>query len=300
MASSQDYVLGTHDEEIERLGLQHRVWRERALQAWRAGGIGPGQTVLDVGCGPGYASLDLAELVGPSGRVVAIDKSERFLRALDASCRERGIDTINAHAADLDAGEFPDLVADRVWCRWVLAFVKDPRAVLTRITAALEAEGVIVVHEYFDYSTWRAMPRCSELEEFVSAVMASWRDNGGEPDIALCLPGWLEELGFEVRSARPIIDVVQPAHLIWTWLAAFVEVGRRRLVDLGYLSASRAKTIWEAFTALEATPGARMITPAVLEIVAARRSERRMPLETRNPRTETRAGCWSGRRSATL
>lgn len=271
MVSTKDYVLGTHDEEIERLGLQHRAWRQRALDAWRSARIGPGQAVLDVGCGPGYASLDLAELVGPSGRVIAVDKSERFLRALDATCRQRGITNIETHSADFDAGEFPDGIADRAWCRWVLAFVKNPRAVLARMAAALAPEGVIVLHEYFDYSTWRAAPQCSELEEFVSAVMASWRDNGGEPDIALQLPRWLEELGFEVHSARPIIGVVQPEQLSWRWLATFVKGGRRRLVDLGYLSPSRAESIWQAFTNLQATPGARMITPGVLEIVAARR-----------------------------
>jgi SAM-dependent methyltransferase len=271
MVSTKDYVLGTHDEEIERLGLQHRAWRQRALDAWRSAGIGSDQTVLDVGCGPGYASLDLAELVGPSGRVVAVDKSERFLHALDATCRERRIENISAHSADLDAGEFPDGIADRAWCRWVLAFVKNPRAVLARMAAALAPDGVMVLHEYFDYSTWRAAPPSSELEEFVSAVMTSWRDNGGEPDIALWLPGWLEELGFELRSARPIIDVVRPDQLSWSWLATFVEGGRRRLVDLGYLSLSRAESVWQAFITLQATPGARMITPGVLEIVAGRR-----------------------------
>jgi SAM-dependent methyltransferase len=270
MVPAKDYVLGTHDEEIERLGLQHRAWRQRALEAWRSAGIGPGHTVLDVGCGPGYASLDLAALVGPSGRVVAIDKSGRFLRALHAMCRERGVDNITAYSADLDAGEFPNGIADRAWCRWVLAFVKDPRAILARMAGALAPDGVMVLHEYFDYSTWRAAPRCSELEEFVSAVTASWRDNGGEPDIALWLPRWLEELELKLRSARPIIDIVQPDHLSWTWMASFVKVGRRRLVDLGYLSPSRAESIWQAFVTLQATPGARMITPGVLEIVAAR------------------------------
>jgi ubiquinone/menaquinone biosynthesis C-methylase UbiE len=155
MASSKDYVLGTDDEEIARLGLQHRAWRQRALDAWRSVAIGTGQTVLDVGCGPGHASLDLAELVGPSGRVVAIDKSERFLRALETACRDRRIDNVTTHLADLDAGEFPNLVADCAWCRWVFAFVKNPRALLARIAAALAPEGIIVVQEYFDYSTWR-------------------------------------------------------------------------------------------------------------------------------------------------
>jgi SAM-dependent methyltransferase len=271
MASTKDYVLGTHDEEIERLGLQHRVWQQRVRDTWRSAGIGPGQTALDVGCGPGYASLDLAELVGRSGRVVAIDKSERFLEALNVKCRDVNLGNITTHLADLDSDEFPDVIADGAWCRWVLSFVRNPRAVLAKIAAALAPGGVIVLHEYFDYSTWRGAPRCPELEEFVSAVMASWRDSGGEPDIALSLPQWLKELGFEIRSARPIIDVVQPEQLSWSWLTSFVKVGRRRLVDLGYLSPSRSESIWQAFAAFQDRPGSRMITPGVLEVVAARR-----------------------------
>ena len=125
----------------------------------------------------------------------------------------------------------------------------------------------------FDYSTWRTAPRCPELEEFVTAVKASWRDNGGEPDIALSIPRWLEEMGFEVRSASPIVDVVEPGQMKWTWLRSFINVGRQRLVDLGYLTAGRAGSIWNAFTAFEASEGARMISPGVLEIVAARNGD---------------------------
>lgn len=82
MTVEREYVLGTDDEEITRLGLQHRAWRVRAVDAWRLAEMGQGQTGLDVGFGPGYAALDLAELVGPTGRVVAIDPSARFLEAL--------------------------------------------------------------------------------------------------------------------------------------------------------------------------------------------------------------------------
>jgi SAM-dependent methyltransferase len=272
MTTSKDYVLGTHDDEIERLGLQHRAWRERVLGAWRAAGIGAGQTVLDVGCGPGYAALDLAEVVGPTGRVVALDKSERFLGVLDAKCRERGIGNLTTHAMDLDAGVFPDVIADAVWCRWVFSFIANPRALLERMAAALRPGGVIVLHEYFDYATWRAAPRCPELEEFVSAVIKSWQDVGAGPEIALSLLGWLGEMGFEIRTAQPIVDAVSPEQPRWKWMSSFVEIGRHRLVDLGYLTAERSDAIWRAVSALEMAPGARMINPAFLEIVAARPS----------------------------
>ena len=72
-ARERDYVLGTHDEEIERLGIQHSVWRPRAVAAWRRAGFKPGDTLIDVGSGPGYATLDLAELTGENGRVIAVD-----------------------------------------------------------------------------------------------------------------------------------------------------------------------------------------------------------------------------------
>jgi len=127
-----------------------------------------------------------------------------------------------------------------------------------------------VLHEYFDYSTWRAIAPCPELDEFVSAVMTSWRETGGEPDVARQLPLWLEELGFEIRQMRPIVNIVKPDTMLWLWLRTFIEVGRRRLIDIGYLTPERSERIWEAFKAFEAAPGSRMITPGVLEIVARR------------------------------
>jgi len=121
-SGERDYVLGTRDDEIARLGLQHRVWRPRALDAWRRAGFSVGQTLLDVGCGPGFAALDLAEIVGPSGKVLAIDRSRRFLDATVAGCRQRGLHNVAPIELDLDEGTLPAIEADGAWCRWALAF----------------------------------------------------------------------------------------------------------------------------------------------------------------------------------
>jgi len=271
MSNERDYVLGTHDEENARLLLQHRVWRSRALDAWRRAGFTVGQTLLDLGCGPGHAAVDLAEIVGPSGRIVAIDRSRRFLDSLEATRRQRGLDQITPLELDLNTAGPPPGAADGVWARWVFAFVKQPRELLARVGGALKRGGVLVVHEYFDYRTWRLAPRSPEIEEFVRVVMESWRADGGEPDIGLDLPGWLEELGFSTTSLRPIIDVVPPSNFVWQWPAGFIRVGLDRLVELGHLTAERARTIAEALAAREAAPHTLMVTPALLEIIAVRR-----------------------------
>ena len=271
MTRERDYVLGTHDEEIERLGLQHQVWRPRALWAWQRAGFHLGQTLLDVGCGPGFASVDLAELVGPGGRVISIDRSRRFLDHLEGLRRERGLENLELHELDLDQAALPASGADGAWSRWVFAFVKRPRELLARVARALKPGGVIVQHEYFDYSTWRTAPRCAELEEFVDLVMDTWRASGGEPDIALDLPAWLAELGFELRSLTPIVDVVPPSAFAWQWPKSFVQVGLQRLVELGRIDEERATEIEQAVRAAEADPHVHMITPAVLEIIAVKR-----------------------------
>lgn len=271
MGAERDYILGTHDEEIARLGLQHRVWRPRALDAWRRAGFTLGQTILDVGCGPGYASLDLAEIVGSMGGVVSIDRSRRFLDALEAASRQHGLENIKTLEMDLSEEGPPPGEADGAWSRWVFAFVKEPRNLLERVRQALRPGGVLVIHEYFDYATWRMAPRSHDFEDFVRVVMESWRSSGGEPDIALELPTWLGELGFEITSIKPIIDIVPASSFVWEWPKAFVEVGVRRLLDLGHLTPQRGEAILEAFARSEARPHTLLITPAVMEILATRR-----------------------------
>lgn len=269
--ADRDYVFGTHDEEIARLGLQHRVWRPRASDAWRRAGFTTGQTLLDVGCGPGLATIDLAEIVGPGGRIVAIDRSRRFLDAVEAAARSRGLDNIATHEVDLDEGALPRIAADGAWVRWVFAFVKAPRELLGRIAAALKPGVVLVVHEYFHYATWSFAPRSPAQERFVKVVMEAWRADGGEPDVGHDLPVWLGELGFEIRSLLPIVDVIRPTDYAWQWPKSFVDVGLRRLIDLHRLSPETATIVSNEFAALEAAPHTRMITPAVLEIVAVKR-----------------------------
>lgn len=268
MDREKDYVLGTHDDELTRLGLQHRVWRARALDAWRRAGFTVGQTLVDVGAGPGYATIDLAELTGPRGRVIAIERSRRFLDALHNAAGRRELFNIDAIEADLESDGLPAVAADGAWVRWVFAFVKEPKALLGRVRRMLRPGATLVIHEYFDYRTWRLVPRSEIFEHFVATVMTSWRATGGEPDVGLELPTWMRESGFAVRELRPFVDVISPADLLWQWPKAFIATGTERLVQLGYLTRDEALAIRETWVRSESNPDTRCVIPAVLEIVA--------------------------------
>src|SRR6478672_8726517 len=100
MVADRDYVLGTHGQELARLGLQHRVWRPVALDCWQRAGITVAKRVLDGGAGPGYAAIDLAEIVGPAGEVVALERSQNFIRAMEAIWRTRSLANVKIHELD--------------------------------------------------------------------------------------------------------------------------------------------------------------------------------------------------------
>lgn len=132
-----DYVIGTHDEEIVRLGLQHRVWRPRVLECWQKAGITTNSRVMDVGAGPGYATVDLAEIVGAAGQIIAIERSARFLQNARDACHLRGLSQVQFCEADLmsELSNVADL--DATWCRWVACFLSSPAKLVANLAASL-------------------------------------------------------------------------------------------------------------------------------------------------------------------
>jgi SAM-dependent methyltransferase len=264
----RDYLLGTHDQEIARLGLQHSVWRPRVLDAWRRAGITQGSRVVDAGAGPGWASLDLAEIVGPGGKVHALERSERFLDHLNATAQTRGLLNIETTNLDLVTDPLPVEGADAFWVRWVLAFVADAPAVIDKLAATLKPGGVAIIHEYLDYGTWSMAPRSPALEEFRNFVIDDWRKSGGEPDIARFFPALLPQAGLRIRSLRPIVDVVGPSNYVWQWPASFVDSYPDHLVQAGKVDRDWADRVHAEFRAAEENPNAVMVTPMVLEVIA--------------------------------
>ncbi|WP_339742748.1 class I SAM-dependent methyltransferase [uncultured Maricaulis sp.] len=266
--NDDDYIIGANQAEIERLGLQHAIWREAALQAWQSGGIRPGMTVMDVGAGPGYASFDLARMVGPSGRVIAVDQSALFLDALREGAAARRLGNIETVECDLADYDWPQASCDAIWSRWCLCFVPDPDAVLAGIDRALKPGGRYITQEYGDYRSFRLEPRAPVFDRFLAAVEASWRHFGGDPNVAQRFPKAFAALGWQTLSLKPIVHAGNPGDWIWQWPLTWLEQAPARLVDLGFLGAEDAVSFAAFVAERQADPASLMITPMVLETIA--------------------------------
>ncbi len=267
MNKERDYVLGTHDEELARLGLQHRVWRSVVLDCWQKAGITVGKRVLDVGAGPGYATVDLAEIVGPTGEVVALERSRKFNRALQEACRAWSLTNVKIHDLDLMTDDLPKGDYDFSWCRWVVSFVNDPALLVKKLSSVMRKGSIAIFQEYGHYETWRFFPRLPNQERFRGHVIETWRESGGEPDGAAELPALLSANGFVIRSATPHIFCIRPNDYMWQWPAQFIAVYLPRLIETGRIDQKFADEVRADLASAEVNPNSLMITPLVLEIV---------------------------------
>ena len=267
-----DYVLGTHNDEHARLGMQHSLWREFVLDAWKRAGIGAGSSVVDVGAGPGFATMDLAEIVGATGHVTAVEISSKFTQEVKDQANSRGLNNVNVHIVDLMHEDIPLVHAgagfDAAWCRWVCMFVADVGALVRRIHGSLRAGGVAVFHEYVHYETYGLQPPTPGIDSFTQAAMESFRARGGNANIAGTLLKELRRQGFEIVSIKPIARAARPHEPLWQWPAGFIRTYLPRLVELGQVDNAFAANVLAELACAEQDPQSIMLTPTVLEIIA--------------------------------
>lgn len=265
-----EYVLGTHDEELARLGFQHRVWGEQAFAIWERAGFAPGQTILDVGCGPGFGTLDLSRIVTDSGRIIAVDASKRYLEHLKAQIEAQKLTNIETQLADVHEMDLKPNTVDGAYARWVLCFVRDPGAVIASVARALRPGAVFAVQDYFNYEAIALAPRSPIFAKVIRAVVQRWRNTGGDPDLAGRLPGLFRTCGLEVREVRGITRVARPGSALWHWPTTFFRNFVPTLVDAGLLSQSDFLEFQAEWIRRTSDPDTFFCSPLVYDVIAVK------------------------------
>lgn len=269
-ADSHEYLLGTDLAESQRLGLQHILWAGSALELWERCGFTRGRNILDLGCGPGWTTIDLARLVGPTGRVIAIDISSRYIEHLRRRRDELGLHQIDARVASAHDFDIPDGTLDGVYSRWVFSFLSDPAEAVRRVARALHPGGVFAVQDYFNYPAMTLAPRSAVFDRVVAAISRSYREAGGDLDIAGKLPGMMINAGMCVREIRPHLAAVRPHETKWLWPDTFFANYLPRLVAAGLLSATDHQAFVDEWTERSRDPATFFFTPPFFDIVGVR------------------------------
>jgi SAM-dependent methyltransferase len=120
----------------------------------------PGEAVLDIGCGCGASSLDLAATVGPSGRVVGVDVSVPMLAVARARAQAASLDRASFTTADVEIEPFGGGRFDLAFSRFGIMFFSDPVRALANVRRALRPGGRLVFVCWRDLAAnpWFAIP----------------------------------------------------------------------------------------------------------------------------------------------
>ncbi|HSF26203.1 MAG TPA: methyltransferase domain-containing protein [Actinomycetes bacterium] len=243
---SSVYTHGHHESV-----LRSHTWRTAANSAaYLLPQIEPQMRVLDIGCGPGTITADLAELV-PQGAVTAIDSAPAIIERARATAAARGLVNVDFAVGDAHALEFPDGSFDVVHAHQVLQHVADPIAVLAEMGRVCAPSGLVAVRDA-DYAamTWYpALPGLAAWRELYEKVA---RANGGEPDAGRRLLSWARAAGFtDITASASVWCFATPEDRAWwgdLWAERTVASGYARMaVDGGHATAAELETIAAAW-----------------------------------------------------
>lgn len=212
------YTHGHHESVLR----SHR-WRTAENSAgYLLPHLRAGMSLLDVGCGPGTITADLAERVAP-GRVLAVDPAADAVAATRALLDERGVTTVEVRRSDLATlregvpgpDEGGDDGFDVVHAHQVLQHLADPVAAL-RDMAALARPGGIVAARDSDYHAVTWYPQLPELDEWMDLYQRTARANGGEPDAGRRLLAWARAAGLaDVTASASAWCFADPGDRAW-------------------------------------------------------------------------------------
>ncbi|MFF9350464.1 methyltransferase domain-containing protein [Streptomyces sp. NPDC014734] len=254
------YTHGHHESVLR----SHR-WRTAANSAaYLIDGLRPGMSVLDVGCGPGTITADLAALVAP-GRVTAVDTTREILARAAEAAAERNLDNVEFATADVHGLEFADDSFDVVHAHQVLQHVGDPVLALREMRRVCRPGGIVAVRDS-DYAAMAWYPEAPGLDAWQELYRRVARANGGEPDAGRRLHSWARRAGFTdiTATAGTWCFATEDSRAWWSGLWADRTTGSdyaRQAVEGGHADAEQLEAIATAWREWGARDDAWFMVP---------------------------------------
>ena len=188
-ASEPRYVHGHHESVLR----SHRWRTAENSAAYLLPHLTPGMRLLDVGCGPGTITIDLARRIAP-GEVVGIDAVEAPLAEAREAAAAAGVAGVSFRVADGMALPFDDGAFDVVHAHQVLQHVPDPVGMLREMRRVTRPGGIVAARDS-DYAAFTWYPAAPALDEWLGLYRRVARASGGDPDAGRSLLAWAHAAG---------------------------------------------------------------------------------------------------------
>ena len=257
------YVISGGREGYDRLRLLARVrWPETA-KLFADVGVGPGQTCLDLGCGGGTVTIELARLVGPSGRAVGVDMDEVKLELARRDAAEAGLSNVEFRRADVDAWDEPQAY-DVVYARFLLEHVPGPLDLLRRMWAAVRPGGALAVEDA-DFDGLFSDPPHDAFELWKRLNPEILAHHGGDPQMGRKLHRLFLEAGTpapDVRLTQNVSTSGEAKMLPAVTLAAMSD----SILDAGLASEEELSAAIEGLEAYAADSTTLVAGPRVFQV----------------------------------
>lgn len=233
-----EYILRHSEQELRRLSRQHGLFEEFTRRLILDAGICRGMRILDVGSGAGDVSLLVAEIVGPEGAVVGVDKSAVSV----ARARERAaaggfehLSFVEGDAAELPGeGQFDGAVG-----RFVLGWVADPVRMTHAVSRRVRPGGVVVFQEYdHPLQGGRSFPEAPLFERTFTCCLETLRRAGFDLRMGARLFPTMTAAGLPPPHLRMDVSMGGGANYEgYRWLAESVRSLLPRMIELGLVAA---------------------------------------------------------------
>jgi ubiquinone/menaquinone biosynthesis C-methylase UbiE len=232
--TASTYVLGRSEQEYERLMLQSKILRPFTDRFFRTAGVSPGMRVLDIGSGMGDVALLTAEIVGPGGSVLGVDRDENALERAQQRARDHGCASwVSFQATALDDFRSTEQF-DAVVGRYILLYQPDAGAMIQRLLRFLKPGGIVVFHE-LDFTDPRSTdPPCPFWDEIYALLSESFRRAGCPPDFGRRVGKAFTDAGlpFPTILAESLIGGARGSYL-YPWIASTLLSVVPRMAQFG-------------------------------------------------------------------
>ncbi len=197
-ASASDVYTHGHHESVLR---SHR-WRTAENSAgYLLAALRPDMRLLDVGCGPGTITVDLAARLS-EGSVLGVDTAAEVLELARAAAGESGLANVTFEVGDAYALPFPDDSFDVVHAHQVLQHLTDPVAALRELRRVARPGGLVAVRDS-DYAGKIWYPPSPGLDDWLALYHEVTATNGAEADAGRRLLSWALAAGFDAEALFP-------------------------------------------------------------------------------------------------